>query len=64
MILPQCTGANPCCADGSCCPSPLCSGGPPPPPGQPIDNYIIFLFAAALIYGIYIIKKGSQNYAR
>ena len=63
MILPQCTGANPCCADGSCCSSPLC-GGPPPPPGGPIDNYIIFLFIVALVYGIYIIKKGSQNYAR
>ena len=44
----------PCCATG-------CGGGPPPGPGFPIDNYIIFLFLAALVYGIYIIKKRQSK---
>ena len=26
---------------------------PPPPPGLPIDNSILFLLFAALIYGVY-----------
>lgn len=32
---------------------------PPPPPGLPIDNYIIVLFIAALIYGI--IRKSNPT---
>lgn len=36
-------------------------GVPPPPPGMPIDNGLIVLFVAALIYGIYLIVKHSKN---
>ena len=35
--------------------------GSPPPPGLPIDNGLIVLFAAAIIYGIYLIVKDSKN---
>tara|TARA_R110002033_G_C3744311_1_gene225456 strand:+ start:377 stop:556 length:180 start_codon:yes stop_codon:yes gene_type:complete len=38
--------------------------GPPGPPGFPIDDSLIFLFAAAIIYGAYIsfklLKKKTQ----
>ena len=65
VLFQQCTdcsgGVGPTCAP--CCLNDTC-GAPPPPPGGPIDNYIIFLFIVTLVYGIYIIKKGSQNYAR
>lgn len=32
-----------------------------PPPGLPIDNGIIFLFAIALIYGIYKVVEFSKK---
>ena len=35
--------------------------GPPPPPGLPIDSGIIFLFVAALVYGIYKVNKISKR---
>ncbi|MBO3096887.1 hypothetical protein [Gelidibacter pelagius] len=34
------------------------------PPGLPIDNGLIILFVAALIYGIYIILKYSKKQAQ
>ena len=55
MILPQCSGVFPCCSDGSCCGTSQC--GTVLPPGEPIDDDIIFLFIAALVYGLYVIKK-------
>jgi len=56
--LPPCGGCpgapcSPCCGPPNTCDS----GGPPPPVGEPIDDYIIFLFIAALVYGLYVIKK-------
>ncbi|RZN83885.1 MAG: hypothetical protein EVB11_03965 [Winogradskyella sp.] len=53
---PSGTPCAPCCFD----PMP-CGGGPPPPPGFSIDNYIFFLFFAALAFGIYTIKKRQNN---
>lgn len=41
-------------------PHPVPQGGPGPP-GLPIDNGLIVLFFAALIYGIYIIVKYSKK---
>lgn len=41
-------------------PQPQPMGGPPPP-GLPIDNGLILLFVAALIYGIYRILKHSKK---
>lgn len=38
-------------------PAPEARGGPPGPPGFPIDDNLIFLFAAAVIYGAYISFK-------
>ncbi|RXJ52904.1 hypothetical protein ESZ48_01215 [Gelidibacter gilvus] len=45
------------------------SGPPPPqgatpPPGLPIDDGLIVLFVAALIYGIYIIVKYSKKHTQ
>ena len=34
---------------------------PTPPPGLPIDSGIVFLFAAALFYGIYKVIKHKQS---
>ena len=45
----------PCYSD-----TPPCGGGPPPPPGFPIDTYIMIAFIAALIFGVYILRK-QQN---
>ena len=59
MILPQCSGPLSCCIDGSCCGTAPCGG--PLPPGRPIDDYIIFLFIAALVYGLYVIKKRQSK---
>ncbi len=44
-------------AQGSTPPPPM----PPPPPGLPIDNGIIVLFVAALIYGAYKVHKISKQ---
>ena len=59
MILPQCSGGAPCCLDGTCCDDGPC--GPALPPGTSIDDYIIFLFIAALVYGLYVIKKRQSK---
>ena len=32
-----------------------------PPPGLPIDDGLIFLFAVALIYGVYIVLRLSKK---
>lgn len=42
------------------------SGPPPPqggptPPGLPIDNGLVILFVAAVVYGVYIILKSSKK---
>ena len=59
FVLFQCTdcsgGIGPTCLP-CCLPTNTC-GGPPPPIGAPIDDYIIFLFIVALVYGLYVIKK-------
>lgn len=34
---------------------------PTPPPGLPIDNGIVFLIVAALIYGVYKVIKHKQS---
>ena len=39
-------------------PSPM---GSPEPPGLPIDNGLIFLFVAAIIFGIYMTLKLSKK---
>lgn len=31
------------------------------PPGLPIDDGLIFLFAAALMYGVYMVLRLSKN---
>ncbi|MDH7913792.1 hypothetical protein [Winogradskyella sp. SYSU M77433] len=36
---------------------------PPPPPFLPIDNGVVFLFIAALIYGAYKVYKISRKVA-
>ncbi len=33
----------------------------PPPPGLPVDNGIMFLIVAALIYGVYKVIKHKQS---
>ncbi len=33
----------------------------PPPPGLPVDNGIVFLIVAALIYGVYKVIKHKQS---
>jgi len=60
IFLIQCSGGAPCCLAGTCCGD----GGPCGgvlPPGGPIDDYIIFLFIAALVYGLYVIKKRQSK---
>lgn len=42
-------------------PIPQARGVPPTPPGAPIDNGLILLFGAAMIYGIYKILKLSKK---
>ena len=62
LIQPPCGGCPGApCAD--CCgpPNTCDDGGPPPGPGFAIDDYIIFLFIVALVYGIYIIKKRQSK---
>lgn len=44
-------------------PHPVPQGGPGPP-GLPIDDGLIILFVAALIYGIYIIVKYSKKHTQ
>ena len=57
MILPQCSvSVSMLMSDGSM-PVVHLSAVLLSPPGQPIDDYIIFLFIAALVYGLYVIKK-------
>ena len=34
---------------------------PPPPPGLPIDNGLIILFIAGLIYGVYKVRQLSKK---
>ena len=54
------SGGSPC---APCCATGTCGGGPPPGPGFPIDNYTLFLFVAALIYGVYVVKKRQSQYS-
>lgn len=42
-------------------PQPRMSTMSTPPPGLPIDSSIIFLFALALVYGIYITFRLSKK---
>jgi len=43
---------------------PPAPAGGPGPPGLPIDDGLIVLFVAALIYGIYIIVKYSKKHTQ
>ena len=38
-------------------PNPAGKKKPPPPPGLPIDENVIFLLMAVIVFGIYIIYK-------
>ncbi|WP_132704900.1 hypothetical protein [Winogradskyella wandonensis] len=55
-----CPSGNPC---APCCSTPSgCGGGPPPPPGFAIDHYIYVLFFAALVLGVYFIRKQQRQF--
>ncbi|MCL9807369.1 hypothetical protein NAT51_17715 [Flavobacterium amniphilum] len=41
------------------------AGGPPPPtpppPGLPINDGVLYLLAAGLLYGVYFIRKSTKT---